>query len=168
MPPTTKGPDVLISRMNEYIILSGKRDIVDMINLRILQQEKCSGLPRWNQSDCKGSYKRKAKESEWEKKTWSSLSGSAETNLTRYHEVEGLIPGLAQWVKDPVLLWAVGVGRRRSSDLVLLWLWHGPVTTALISSSGTSIHHECSPKKQKRCNDKSRAESWREIWRYTT
>ena len=25
------------------------------------------------------------------------------TNLTRNHEVEGLIPGLAQWVKDPVL-----------------------------------------------------------------
>ena len=25
-------------------------------------------------------------------------------NLTRNHEVVGLIPGLAQWVKDPVLL----------------------------------------------------------------
>ena len=25
-------------------------------------------------------------------------------NLTRNPEVEGLIPGLAQWVKDPVLL----------------------------------------------------------------
>ena len=30
------------------------------------------------------------------------------TNLTRNHEVEGLIPGLAQWVED----------------LALLWLWH--------------------------------------------
>ena len=26
-------------------------------------------------------------------------------NLTRNCEVAGLIPGLAQWVKDPVLLW---------------------------------------------------------------
>jgi len=25
------------------------------------------------------------------------------TNPTRNHEAEGLIPGLAQWVKDPVL-----------------------------------------------------------------
>ena len=29
--------------------------------------------------------------------------GTTETNPTRNHEVSGLIPGLARWVKDPAL-----------------------------------------------------------------
>ena len=32
-----------------------------------------------------------------------SHCGSAVTNLSRIHEDEGLIPGLAQWVKDLML-----------------------------------------------------------------
>ena len=34
---------------------------------------------------------------------WSSCHGAAETNPTRKHGVAALIPGLAQWVKDPAL-----------------------------------------------------------------
>ena len=35
---------------------------------------------------------------------WSSHRGTVEMNPTRNHEVAGSIPGLTQWVKDPVLL----------------------------------------------------------------
>ena len=37
----------------------------------------------------------------------NSQHGSAETNPTRNHKFAGLIPGLAQWVECPSLLWAV-------------------------------------------------------------
>ena len=37
----------------------------------------------------------------------SSRSGSVVMNLTSIHEDVGWVPGLAQWVKDLVLLWAV-------------------------------------------------------------
>ena len=46
----------------------------------------------------------------------SSFCGSGVTNLTRVHEDTGSISSLAQWVKDPVLL----------------WLWCGPAAAALI------------------------------------
>ena len=35
--------------------------------------------------------------------SWRSHCGSAEINPTCLHEVVDLIPGLAQWVKDPEL-----------------------------------------------------------------
>ena len=35
---------------------------------------------------------------------WSSCRGTVETNPTKNHEVVGPIPGLAQRVRDPVLL----------------------------------------------------------------
>ena len=35
----------------------------------------------------------------------SSHCGAVEMNPTRNHEVTGSVPGLAQWVKDPALLW---------------------------------------------------------------
>ena len=37
----------------------------------------------------------------------SSCHGTAETNPTSNHEVVASIPGLIQWVKDPVFPWAV-------------------------------------------------------------
>ena len=55
------------------------------------------------------------------------------TNLTRNCEVAGLIPGLAQRVKDLALPWAAcGVGRRHDSDLALQWLWCRLLATAPI------------------------------------
>ena len=43
----------------------------------------------------------------WKCSFRSSHCGTGETNPTRNHEVSGLVSGLAQWVNDPALQWAV-------------------------------------------------------------
>ena len=53
-------------------------------------------------------------------------------NPTRNYEVVGLIPALAQWVKDPGIAVSCGIACRCGLDPMLRWLWCRPVATALI------------------------------------
>ena len=53
-------------------------------------------------------------------------------NPTSIHEVTGLIPGPAQWVKGASVAMSCGVGHRCSSDPLLLLLWCRPVAETWI------------------------------------
>ena len=68
-------------------------------------------------------------------------------NLTRNHKVSGSIPGLAQWVKGSSVTINCGVGRRRDSDPVLLWLWRRPALIRPLAWEPPSICHQRSPNK---------------------
>ena len=90
---------------------------------------------------------------------WSSHPGSLEMNLTSIHEDTLLIPGLAKWVKD-LGCKSCGVGRKHSSDPMLLWLWHKPAATAPIQPlaweppDAVSVALERQKKKKKREREK--------------
>ena len=83
----------------------------------IWQWNKTRNIDQWNRIEIPGAnpstygqlfYDKRGKNIQWKKVSSISSSGVPIMmqwlmNPTRNHEVAGLIPGLAQWVKDPAL-----------------------------------------------------------------
>ena len=91
----------------------------------------------------------------------SSHRGLAVMNLTSIHEDIGLIPGLAQWIKDLVLPRALsfGVGRRHSSDPELLWLWCRPAASDLVQPLAWELPYATSVALKKKRGKESQGDS---------
>ena len=73
------------------------------------------------------------------------------TNPTRNHEVEGSIPGLARWVKDPVLLWLWC--RLAATALIRPLAWEPPYTVGVALKKKKKLKSNQGKKKNKDKNE---------------
>ena len=79
-------------------------------------------------------------------------------NPASIHEDAGLIPDLAQCIKDQMLPQGCGIGHRCGLDLELLWLWHGPTAAVPIRpppwelpyAAGAAVKRERKKEKKKK------------------